>query len=101
MGSPHSLHFSGSLPWLWCEQLLYPQVQDGQAPEPLGVLDVVFHPRPPPHPGPGMYLSSDHRTAWSCLKNPGLGVQTPAFHAQPQPSSVGITTLICKVGEPS
>ena len=44
MGGPHSLHFSGSLPWLWREQLLYPQAQDGQAPELLGVLDVVLHP---------------------------------------------------------
>ena len=32
MGGPHSLHFSGSLPWHWREQLLYPQAQDGQAP---------------------------------------------------------------------
>ena len=44
MGGPHSLHFSGSLPWHWHEQLLYLQAQDGQAPELLGVLDVMLHP---------------------------------------------------------
>ena len=73
MGGPHSLHFSGSLPWHWREQLLYPQAQDGQAPgSRVFWMSCSIQASSPPRvwhvpiirPQDGLELFKEHRTGY-------------------------------------